>query len=78
MNKNLSPVAERESIAWSTIIGSFYSLAGLSAILYPGTHWFDPPLDKDPGQKWLFSGIAVATGVAYALESSRIGKAKTK
>ncbi|KAK3674699.1 hypothetical protein LTR78_005421 [Recurvomyces mirabilis] len=78
LDKKLSSTAARESMLWSTIIGSFYSLAGLSAIFYPGTDWYDPPLTKDPGQRWLFSGIVVAMGAGYALESSRLGKAKTR
>ncbi|KAK5107474.1 hypothetical protein LTR62_001092 [Meristemomyces frigidus] len=74
----MSAEAVRQNMLWSAVIGSFYCAAGMSAILYPGAQWYDPPLTQDPGQRWLFSGICVAMGFGYALESWRLGKGKGK
>ncbi|KAK5136382.1 hypothetical protein LTR08_003508 [Meristemomyces frigidus] len=66
----------RDSLLYSAVIGSFYCAAGLSAILYPGTDWKDPDIETGGGQLVLFSGVVVAMWVGYALEVSRLGKAK--
>ena len=41
-NRGLSPKEERDSVWTAAVIGSMYCAAGVSAIWYPGTHWFDP------------------------------------
>lgn len=43
----------------AALVGSLYCFAGMTAILYPGSHWHDPEF-SDAGQKYLFSGIVVA------------------
>lgn len=60
-------------------VGSFYLLAGLSAILYPGTAWSDPEFRKardvdEPAQFWVFGGALVVLWVGWALERRRMGK----
>ena len=35
----------------------------------------DPDVE-DPGQKYLFSGVVASMWIGYALEASRLGKAK--
>ena len=59
-------------------IGSFYCLAGLSAILYPGTHWYDPDQKPLDAQKQLFSGIIALMWVGFGLEAWRIDGGKGK
>jgi len=62
------------------LIGSFYCVAGLSAIFYPGTDWFDPE-HKPSGsinQGHLFSGQVVLMWVGWWLENRRLGRAKGK
>ncbi|KAK0940647.1 hypothetical protein LTR48_003111 [Friedmanniomyces endolithicus] len=68
--------AARESMFYSALIGSFYCAAGMTAIWYPGTDWKDPDITVGGGQPALFSGVVVAMWVGYALEVSRLGKAK--
>jgi hypothetical protein len=47
----LSPAEAKHNILTAAVVGSFYCVAGLSAIFYPGTHWFDPEFEmKVP--KW--------------------------
>jgi hypothetical protein len=43
----------------AALVGSLYCFAGMTAILYPGSHWHDPEF-PDAKQKYLFSGIVVA------------------
>ncbi|KAK0313012.1 hypothetical protein LTR29_011569 [Friedmanniomyces endolithicus] len=66
----------KEGMFYSALIGSFYCAAGLTAILYPGTDWKDPDITVGGAQPALFSGVVVAMWVGYALEVSRLGKAK--
>ncbi|KAI1341714.1 hypothetical protein F5Y15DRAFT_345475 [Xylariaceae sp. FL0016] len=58
--KPLSPAMRREFMTISAITGSIYWLAGLAAILYPGTMGLDPEFGG-PGfpQAPLFTGFAV-------------------
>jgi hypothetical protein len=70
-------ISSKESAFVAAAIGSFYCLAGLSAILYPGTHWYDPDQPANEAQKPLFSGIIAAMWLGYWLEARRIdGKGK--
>lgn len=74
----LSPAEVRHSILTAAVVGSFYCVAGLSAIFYPGTHWFDPEYEmKGMTQREIFGAQVVIIWVAYYLEISRIGKAKS-
>ena len=73
----LSPAEAKHSILTAAVVGSLYCVAGLSAIFYPGTHWFDPEYEmKGMTQREIFIFQVVVTWVAYYLEISRIGKLK--
>lgn len=73
--QRLPPAAAKQSVLTAAVIGSFYCAAGISAIFYPGTHWFDPEYEmKGPTQREIFSVQIVVMWVAYYLEVSRIGK----
>ena len=73
----LSPAEAKHSILTAAVVGSLYCVAGLSAIFYPGTHWFDPEYEmKGMTQREIFIAQVVVTWVAYYLEISRIGKLK--
>ena len=73
----LSPAEAKHSILTAAVVGSLYCVAGLSAIFYPGTHWFDPEYEmKGMTQREIFIAQVVGTWVAYYLEISRIGKLK--
>ncbi|KAK4541756.1 hypothetical protein LTR36_007465 [Oleoguttula mirabilis] len=71
-----SKLDARDSLFYSAAIGSFYCLAGISAIFYPGTDWKDPDISVGGEQKYLFSGIVAAMWVGYALEMARMRKSK--
>lgn len=69
----------RDSVFTAALIGTFYCLAGCTAILYPGTHWWDPEFsmaDSSFHQGHLFSGIVVLMWIGYGLEMRRLGKVK--
>ena len=73
----LSTAEAKHSILTAAVVGSLYCVAGLSAIFYPGTHWFDPEYEmKGMTQREIFIAQVVVTWVAYYLEISRIGKLK--
>jgi hypothetical protein len=74
----LSPAEAKHSILTAAVVGSLYCVAGISAIFYPGTHWFDPEFEmKGMTQREIFIAQVVVTWVAYYFETSRIGKAKS-
>jgi hypothetical protein len=74
----LSPAEMKHSILTAAVVGSLYCVAGISAIFYPGTHWFDPEYEmKGMTQREIFLGQLVVVWAAYYLEISRIGKAKS-
>lgn len=58
-----SPTERREHFRIACFLGSIYWLAGLTAILYPGTSGLDPEFGgPDFPQKWLFTaGIGLAS-----------------
>lgn len=73
-----SKVDARDSMFNAAAIGSLYCLAGLTAILYPGTDWKDPDITIGGRQRELFMAIPVMMWVGYWLEVRRIGKAELK
>ena len=51
----LSPGEAKHSVLCAAAIGSMYCTAGVSAILYPGTNWFDPEYEmKGMTQREIF------------------------
>lgn len=76
--QRLSTVEAKHSVLSAAVIGSLYCSAALSAIFYPGTHWFDPEFQmKGPTQREIFSVQVVVMWAAYYLEVSRLGKTKS-
>lgn len=75
----------KDSLFTATVIATLYWITGLSASLYPGCAWQDPEflgteIDYKtlggPAQLTVFSVHGIVAWVAYALESSRLGKVK--
>lgn len=74
----LTPSEAKHSVLSAAVIGSMYCTAGLSAILYPETHWFDPEFATGgPTQREIFGLQVVIMWVAYYLETSRMGNVKS-
>lgn len=49
----------RDSVLSAALIGSMYCSAGISAIFYPGTHWFDPEFEmKGMTQREIFVAVS--------------------
>ena len=67
---------ERDDLLSAALIGSMYTAAGLSAILYPGTDWNDPEFiargDPVRANMWLFMGDLGAVWVGFGLEMARL------
>lgn len=70
-------MTEKESISISAVFGTLYWIAGLSAILYPGTLWIDPEFGTGAPQVPLFVASIVGAWVGWALEMRRVGKVKS-
>ncbi len=58
----------------AAIFGSLYYIAGLSAILYPGTLAVDPEFGEGFPQFWLFAGMTGLPWLGYLLESRSLRK----
>ncbi|KAL1584947.1 hypothetical protein WHR41_06152 [Cladosporium halotolerans] len=73
----LSKAEERHSVIMAAVSGSLYCGAGLSAILYPGTDWFDAEFRREGvSQREVFAGVVGLCWVAGWLEVRRIGGVK--
>lgn len=69
--QTLSRSEAKHSVLSAAVIGSLYCAAGLSAIFYPGTHWFDPEYEmKGPTQREIFGVQVVTMWLAYYLVST--------
>ena len=76
-SKVSTTLSAEESLLYAAIVGSLYWVAGLSAILYPGTDWFDPGDTEGGLQKGLFPTMIAAVWVGCWLEVRRFrGKMK--
>jgi hypothetical protein len=62
---------QSESLFAAAIIGSFYSVSGLSAILYPGSLGIDPEFGEGFPQLYIFGAPLILNWVGYWLESRR-------
>ena len=70
-------VAEaRKGLLYAAMIGSYYCFAGMTAILYPGADWYDPPQTPASPQKWMFPTQIVVLWIGCWLEVRRLGKTK--
>ena len=72
----LSLAEKKHSVLMAAVVGSFYCAAGLSAILYPGSDWFDEEHRREMTQKPIFTLDVIVMWVAYAVEIRRLGKGK--
>lgn len=57
----------KDSLKTAAILGSLYYVAGLSAILYPGTLAVDPEFGEGFPQFWLFTGLMTLPWLGYVL-----------
>lgn len=76
-----SSEAEKSLVFVAAVVGSSTALAGLSAILYPGTAWTDPEFDTGAliaPQAYVFVGHLMFTWVGYMLEISRLNQKHEK
>lgn len=62
-----STTQPKDSMCTAAIFGSLYYVAGLSAILYPGTLAIDPEFGQGFPQFWLFVGLGVLPWLGYLL-----------
>lgn len=66
---------QRELLFAATVVGCLTPLAGLSAILYPGTAWTDPEWDTGALigiQGYIFSGHLAISWLLYGWEKGRM------
>ncbi|MCJ1471777.1 hypothetical protein MMC13_000418 [Lambiella insularis] len=69
--------AKADSLFTAALLASLYWVAGLSAILYPGTAWVDPEFGTGAPQAGLFVGFLAAAWVGSWLEMRGVrGKGK--
>jgi len=70
-----TPTLKLESLFAAAIIGSFYTVSGMSAILYPGSKGTDPEFGPDSfPQKYVFGFPLVVNWIGYWLEARRLGQ----
>ena len=62
-----TPQQAKDSLWTAAILGSLYWVAGLSAILYPGTLAVDPEFGEGFPQFWVFVGGLVMPWVGYLM-----------
>lgn len=65
-------ISAKESAFVAAVIGSLYCFAGLTAILYPGTNWWDKEYPNNGEQRYIFSGVIALQVLGYALEAQRL------
>ena len=75
--RNPTKTAELDSMFTAAVIGSFYTISGLSAILYPGALGTDPEFGEGFPQKWIFGAPLVWNWVGYWLESRKLNLKST-
>lgn len=67
----------KDSLRSAAMIGSLYWIAGLSAILYPGTLAVDPEFGEGFPQFWAFVGFGAAAWMGCWIETKGIEKEKS-
>lgn len=76
-----SPETKKSLVFVAAVVGSSTALAGLSAILYPGTAWTDPEFDTGAliaPQAYVFVGHLMFTWAGYMLEMSKLNREHEK
>lgn len=74
---NISLAAAKDSLFVAACVGSLTTIAGLSAILYPGTTWVDPEFSNGAQiapQVYIFGGQLLINWFCYSLEKGRLNK----
>lgn len=74
---NPTPEAAKDSVFLAAIVGSLTTVAGLSAIFYPGTAWADPEFHNGAligPQGYIFISHLFVNWIAYSCERARLEK----
>lgn len=67
-----NPALSQATVLTTAIFGGMYSLAGLSAFLYPGSKGTDPEFGETYAQFYIFGTILTVDMLGWWLESSRL------
>lgn len=71
-NDSAMKIALKDSLLTAAMIGSIYTVTGLSAILYPGAKGTDPEFGEGFPQLYVFGGSLVMNWLGWWLEHSRL------
>ena len=71
-NDSARKIALKDSLFTAAMIGSIYTVTGLSAILYPGAKGTDPEFGEGFPQGYLFAGSLVVNWVGWWLENRKL------
>lgn len=71
---------KRHDLFMAAVVGSFYCLAGISAILYPGADWADPEnlVPVKGGQGYGFVMQIALVWLGYYLAKPELAKSKSR
>ncbi|OOQ87616.1 hypothetical protein PEBR_15830 [Penicillium brasilianum] len=75
--RSLALEAAKDNLFSAACVGSLTTIAGLSAIFYPGTAWVDPEFASGARiapQVYVFWGQLLINWCAYVLEKGRLDK----
>lgn len=75
--RNANVEAAKDSLFVAALVGSLTTIAGLSAIFYPGTAWMDPEYDTGAligPQGYVFMIQLFLNWTCYNLENARLNK----
>ena len=72
-NDSVRKVALKDSLFTAAMIGSIYTVTGLSAILYPGAKGIDPEFGDGFPQLYVFGGSLMVNWLGWWLENRRLG-----
>lgn len=75
--RNANVEAAKDSLFTAAVVGSLTTIAGLSAILYPGTAFTDPEFDDGAligPQVYVFVIQLIVNWTSYTLENARLNK----
>ena len=66
------PAPSQARVLTTAVFGGLYWVAGMSAILYPGSKAMDPEFGDSQWQMYLFGSLLGVDLVGWYLESSRL------
>ena len=64
--------AELDSMFTAAVIGSFYTISGMSGILYPGADGVDPEFGSGFPQLYIFGAPLIVNWIGYWLEMKKL------